>query len=139
MLLLLDRQSRQILNNANNDDVIISFGIPGEDDPQLQEIILKHSIHAPCGDINPDVVSVKQTDRPSTGRRNNSSGNISSTTININRNRNNPINIVDDVVKVLFLLAGCPGLCIELHNVSKCCVVCRRNVHRLCMNEFSDI
>lgn len=58
-IIILYRQSRQILNIPNNIDGIISTGVHGDDYPQLREIILKHNVHTPSRGIHPDVMCVK--------------------------------------------------------------------------------
>lgn len=37
------------------------------------------------------------------------------------------------------MFADCPGLRIELHDFTKCCVARCRNVYRFFVNELSDI
>jgi len=56
-LFFLDRDGKNALLNTENVDEIISAEIPSaEDDPVLRDLVLKHQIHNPCGNINPDAV-----------------------------------------------------------------------------------
>lgn len=63
-IFFLDRNSRQVLNSPDNVDRVISTEIFGDDDSELQEIILNLKVHTACGDINPDSLCMKQPDIP---------------------------------------------------------------------------
>lgn len=58
---------------------------------------------------------------------------------NTNRNLIIPTHTFDDIVKVLCMFDECPELRIERQHFDECCIVCHRNVHRLCLNDLSDI
>lgn len=57
-IIILYRRIRQIPNNAPNFDKLISTGIPGDDNPQLQESILKRNVYTSCLDIGTDSVCI---------------------------------------------------------------------------------
>lgn len=57
----------------------------------------------------------------------------------MNKNWNNATNIVDAIVKILYIFGKCPDLLIEIHDLFECCVACHRNLHQFCVNEVSDI
>lgn len=78
--------------------------IPG-DHPKFQEIILKHNVHTPGGDVNPDAVCMKQPNAPSNDLRDDNNSNINSARINVHYNRNNTANTADDAVKELCMFA----------------------------------
>lgn len=82
---------------------------------------------------------MKRPDTLSNDRRDNHIANIKNGIINIDRNYYDTVNTVDDAIKSLCIFAACRGLRIELHNFTRSCVTCRRNVHRLSVNRFSDI
>ncbi|CDF33636.1 partial DNA helicase [Chondrus crispus] len=52
----LDEVSKNDLRTPENVDRIISAEIPSSQDPELQEVVLKHMIHNPCGEHNPTAV-----------------------------------------------------------------------------------
>ncbi|CDF35745.1 ATP dependant DNA Helicase Pif1 [Chondrus crispus] len=56
VLFFLDEVSKNDLRNPENVDRIISAEIPSPQDPELQEVVLKHMIHNPCGERNPTAV-----------------------------------------------------------------------------------
>lgn len=61
-ILFLDGRPRQILNNSDSLDRIISTEIPGDKDHELQEFILKRNVHTLCEDASHDAVCVQQLD-----------------------------------------------------------------------------
>ncbi|CDF39890.1 ATP dependant DNA helicase [Chondrus crispus] len=56
VVFFLDEVSKNDLRNPENVDRIISAEIPSAQDPELQEVVLKHMIHNPCGERNPTAV-----------------------------------------------------------------------------------
>ncbi|CDF77533.1 unnamed protein product [Chondrus crispus] len=56
VVFFLDEVSKNDLRTPENGDRIISAEIPSAQDPELQEVVLKHMIHNPCGDHNPTAV-----------------------------------------------------------------------------------
>ncbi|CDF36188.1 ATP dependant DNA helicase PIF1 [Chondrus crispus] len=52
VVFFLDEVSKNDLRNPENVDRIISAEIPSAQDPELQEVVLKHMIHNPCGERN---------------------------------------------------------------------------------------
>lgn len=57
----------------------------------------------------------------------------------IDSNRHVTTNAADDLVKVLSFFEGCPGLRVELHGFTECCVTCTHNFHRFCVDAFGDV
>ena len=62
-IFILDRQSKNNLRNPSNIDEMISAEIPPESEPELRNIVLKHAIHNPCGEHNPQAVCMGQRRR----------------------------------------------------------------------------
>ncbi|CDF36554.1 unnamed protein product [Chondrus crispus] len=58
VVFFLDEISKNDLRNPENVDRIISAEIPSAQDPELQEVVLKHMIHNPCGERNPTAVCI---------------------------------------------------------------------------------
>ncbi|CDF37673.1 unnamed protein product [Chondrus crispus] len=56
VVFFLDEVSKNDLRTPENVDRIISAEIPSAQDPELQEVVLKHMIHNPCGEHNPTAV-----------------------------------------------------------------------------------
>ncbi|CDF33589.1 Putativ ATP dependant DNA helicase [Chondrus crispus] len=56
VVFFLDEVSKNDLRTPENVDRIISAEIPSAQDPELQEVVLKHMIHNPCGERNPTAV-----------------------------------------------------------------------------------
>ncbi|CDF37017.1 ATP dependant DNA helicase [Chondrus crispus] len=56
VVFFLDEVSKNDLRTPENVDRIISAEIPSAKDPELQEVVLKHMIHNPCGERNPTAV-----------------------------------------------------------------------------------
>ncbi|CDF38180.1 ATP dependant DNA helicase PIF1 [Chondrus crispus] len=56
VVFFLDEVSKNDLRNPENVDRIISAEIPSAQDPELQEVVLKHMIHTPAGERNPTAV-----------------------------------------------------------------------------------
>ena len=54
--IFLDEVSQNDLRTPENVDRIISAEVPSSQDPELQEVVLKHMIHNPCGERNPTAV-----------------------------------------------------------------------------------
>lgn len=53
VILFLDETFKNELRAPENVDRVISAEIPPASDPELQELVLKHMIHNPCGEFNP--------------------------------------------------------------------------------------
>ncbi|CDF36294.1 unnamed protein product [Chondrus crispus] len=56
VVFFLDEVSKNDLRTPENVDRIISAEIPSAQDPELEEVVLKHMIHNPCGEHNPTAV-----------------------------------------------------------------------------------
>ncbi|CDF40018.1 unnamed protein product [Chondrus crispus] len=56
VVFFLDEVSKNDMRTPENVDRIISAEIPSAQDPELQEVVLKHMIHNPCGERNPTAV-----------------------------------------------------------------------------------
>ncbi|CDF36420.1 ATP dependant DNA helicase [Chondrus crispus] len=56
VVFFLDEVSKNDLRTPENVDRIISAEIPSAQDLELQEVVLKHMIHNPCGERNPTAV-----------------------------------------------------------------------------------
>ncbi|CDF39089.1 ATP dependant DNA helicase [Chondrus crispus] len=56
VVFFLDEVSKNDLRTPENVDRIISAEIPSAQDPELQEVVLKHMIQNPCGEHNPTAV-----------------------------------------------------------------------------------
>ncbi|CDF38639.1 unnamed protein product [Chondrus crispus] len=56
VVFFLDEVSKNDLRTPENVERIISAEIPSAQDPELQEVVLKHMIHNPCGEHNPTAV-----------------------------------------------------------------------------------
>ncbi|CDF40177.1 putative DNA helicase [Chondrus crispus] len=56
VVVFLDGVSKNDLRNPENVDRITSAQISSSEDPELQEVVLKHMIHNPCGEHNPTAV-----------------------------------------------------------------------------------
>ncbi|CDF77379.1 unnamed protein product [Chondrus crispus] len=56
VVFFLDEVSKNDLRTPENVYRIISAEIPSAQDPELQEVVLKHMIHTPCGEHNPTAV-----------------------------------------------------------------------------------
>ncbi|CDF40383.1 ATP dependant DNA helcase [Chondrus crispus] len=56
VVFFLNEVSKNDLRTPENVDRIISAGIPSAQDPELQEVVLKHMIHNPYGEHNPTAV-----------------------------------------------------------------------------------
>ncbi|CDF40386.1 ATP dependant DNA helicase [Chondrus crispus] len=56
VVFFLDEVSKNDLRTPEYVDRIISAEIPSAQDPELQEVVLKHMIHNPCGERNPTAV-----------------------------------------------------------------------------------
>lgn len=121
-------QSRYIISLLNGDGMMRTK-VPGDDDQHLQHLIPNQNFHIPCGYINPDAVCMSQPNVTSNDRRNNYKSNIDNDCINIDRNHINPTNIVDGVVRVLFMFAECFAQCIEVHESTECCLACRHYIY----------
>ena len=52
----MDEVSKNDLRTPENVDRIISAEISSSQDQELQEVVLKHMIHNPCGEHNPTTV-----------------------------------------------------------------------------------
>ena len=55
-IFVLDRETKNNLKNPVNVDKIISAEIPPDSDPELRDVVLKHNVHVPCGEENPQAV-----------------------------------------------------------------------------------
>lgn len=77
VILFLNRLSRQMLGSLQNVDRIVSPEIPGYEEPHLQDSILKHIVHNPCGYKNPAAVCVHKSDNPRARKANNDNNNNS--------------------------------------------------------------
>lgn len=117
---------------------ITSTEVPGDNDPQLQENILKSNDHNPCGDNSPETVCMRHSDTLSVERRNNNNSSAINVNRNMDKNRNNTTNIADYIVKVINMFDECFRLRIDYHDFHEYFVVCTRTVHRLHINDFSD-
>lgn len=131
-ILFLDRQSGRMLSNCRSAERTISIEIPGDDNEQLQEIIRKRNVHISFRDISLEAVCMKYPGTQSNKVRNDSN-------CSMNNGNSNITKIVEDGLKVLCTLDECSCSCIYLQDFNECCVVCHSNVHRLCINTFSDI
>ncbi|CDF39624.1 Helicase-like protein [Chondrus crispus] len=58
VVFFLDEVSKNDMRTPENVDRIISAEIPSAQDPELQEVVLKHMIHNPCVERNPTAQSV---------------------------------------------------------------------------------
>lgn len=94
-----------MLTNQPNAHKIIITEIPGHDDPQFQEIIFKHVLHASYGDSNPKAACIKYLDIIYNERRNNYDTSANSGNRNTIKNRNDTTNIDDDIIKPFFCLS----------------------------------
>ena len=53
-IFFLEKASKDKLLYSRHLDSLINSEIPSEDDdPGLRELVIKHMIHGPCGDVNP--------------------------------------------------------------------------------------
>ena len=60
VVFFIDEVSKNDLRTPENVDRIISAEIPSGQDPELQEVVLKHMIHNPCGEHNPTAVCMSE-------------------------------------------------------------------------------
>lgn len=62
-IFFLGKVSKDKLNDPEVVDRLTGVEIPSESDSALQEGIFKHSIHNPCGALNPSAVCLVRSDR----------------------------------------------------------------------------